>query len=360
MIESIEIDSFRCYKKLKLEKLKRVTVITGDNGSGKTALLEAFLIGSRANMDAINLASQSRGLFGSIAGGAFIPLQFWRPLWESFFYQESKKGRLIKSRLCTINLQDSERMKYGLTLSYSESAASLAFSPTTIGVPISDLQPIIFDRQRGDEHEQQMVFIGANGAIQAPPMMPLGPITYFFASTAQYNEVDNVTWYSRMKESGSDATDNLNELICDKFEFIKEIIPLAPDNVQALHAVLKEGGTRRISLISAGLQKLVTLLLAISDRKKSVVLIDEIENGIFYGKYAFLWETILDYAKRTDSQIILTTHSLECLRAAVPTIKENLKDFCQLRTRREKGNFIVERLEGRAMVAGLSSKVEMR
>jgi hypothetical protein len=40
-----------------------------------------------------------------------------------------------------------------------------------------------------------------------------------------------------------------------------------------------------LSLISAGIQKVVTLLMAIAENRHGIVLIDEFENGIFYSKY---------------------------------------------------------------------------
>ena len=42
MIESFEIQNYRLFKHLKIEKLARVNLITGKNNVGKTALLEAL------------------------------------------------------------------------------------------------------------------------------------------------------------------------------------------------------------------------------------------------------------------------------------------------------------------------------
>ncbi len=44
MIRSIDIKNFRCYEHLHVNGCKRVNVIVGDNGSGKTALLEAMFM----------------------------------------------------------------------------------------------------------------------------------------------------------------------------------------------------------------------------------------------------------------------------------------------------------------------------
>ena len=38
MIESLEVENFRCFNKLSLDGLGKVNVVVGDNGAGKTAL----------------------------------------------------------------------------------------------------------------------------------------------------------------------------------------------------------------------------------------------------------------------------------------------------------------------------------
>src|SRR5712691_9034679 len=53
MIESFEISNFRCFETLSLSGLSRVNVITGANASGKSALLEALLIGGRGVREAL-------------------------------------------------------------------------------------------------------------------------------------------------------------------------------------------------------------------------------------------------------------------------------------------------------------------
>jgi AAA15 family ATPase/GTPase len=42
MIQSIEIENFRCFEKTEVNGFRRINLITGKNNSGKTALLEAF------------------------------------------------------------------------------------------------------------------------------------------------------------------------------------------------------------------------------------------------------------------------------------------------------------------------------
>jgi predicted ATPase len=44
MISEIEIENFKCFEHLKISDCKRINVIVGDNGAGKTALLEGIFL----------------------------------------------------------------------------------------------------------------------------------------------------------------------------------------------------------------------------------------------------------------------------------------------------------------------------
>ena len=46
MIRDLEIDNFRCFSHVMVPDIRRFTVITGESGSGKTALLESMFVAS--------------------------------------------------------------------------------------------------------------------------------------------------------------------------------------------------------------------------------------------------------------------------------------------------------------------------
>ena len=59
-------------------------------------------------------------------------------------------------------------------------------------------------------------------------------------------------------------------------------------------------------------------MLKIEECRRSrdgVVLIDEIENGLYYSAQQKLWEAILSWAHELNVQVFATTHSWECIRA---------------------------------------------
>jgi ABC-type multidrug transport system ATPase subunit len=71
-----------------------------------------------------------------------------------------------------------------------------------------------------------------------------------------------------------------------------------------------------LPLLGEGTVRLLEILLAISTTRDGVVLIDEIENGLHYSVLKKVWKAIAQYARKSNSQIVTTTHSWESIEAA--------------------------------------------
>ena len=83
MIRTINIRNFRCYRELEINNCARLNVIVGENGSGKTALLEAMFLALATSTDVALRFRQQRGMDGSFGGTA---RRIEEGLWGDFFY----------------------------------------------------------------------------------------------------------------------------------------------------------------------------------------------------------------------------------------------------------------------------------
>ena len=83
MIDSIILHNFRCFKDTRIDNCRRLNVIVGDNGSGKTALLEALFLTLSGSIEVSVRFRQQRGLDGSLAGTA---RNIEQALWRDYFY----------------------------------------------------------------------------------------------------------------------------------------------------------------------------------------------------------------------------------------------------------------------------------
>ena len=80
------------------------------------------------------------------------------------------------------------------------------------------------------------------------------------------------------------------------------------------------------ALLGDGALRLLTIALAIGESEGGIVLIDEIENGLYYQVMEQVWEAIGELAQSLNVQLFATTHSEECLRAA-HTAFSKTKDY---------------------------------
>jgi hypothetical protein len=90
-----------------------------------------------------------------------------------------------------------------------------------------------------------------------------------------------------------------------------------------LHA--DTGGPRLVplSLLGEGMNRLAELILGLSHLTGGVLLVDEIENGLHHSVMPKVWAAIADAATELDVQVFATTHSYECVEAAVEAMGED-------------------------------------
>lgn len=190
-------------------------------------------------------------------------------------------------------------------------------------------------------------------------MQNLGPSIALFPANVNLSENDAVSWWSQLREHKQ--TDDIVEFFRKSFPFIESLEVLQPPGTPAaLFANLTSGTVRRLTVLSAGITKIVSMLLACTRLRRGVVLIDEIENGIFYDKYAITWHILNKFSKGHDCQLFITSHSAECLQKLVQVIGDDVDDFSLLRSERENGKCVVRHISGASMKAALKRGGEIR
>lgn len=115
-----------------------------------------------------------------------------------------------------------------------------------------------------------------------------------------------------------------------------------------------------MSLASGGMNKLVAILLAITDQSGGIVIVDEIENGFYHKHMPIIWQALLDFARLYDCQIFVSTHSAECLNAVARIAEESPDDFCMLRAVHTGDGTIVRRFDGQQFAHAVLDSVEVR
>ena len=351
MILSLRIKNFRCFEDLSTSP-KAVNVVVGLNGTGKTALLEAITLGLRANPGAAAVFNQSRSLTETASTFPTDPTSVQSYVWNSLFKDTEKTIEIDY----TCSNDD-----YKLSLLYENPPKVPSPMAENVGHAAANspsaTKSICMKRKKGSEEECS--YISPTFQIPFPSGRPdLGPSVWYFGATYSPSVSDNVKWFSelRIKGKGGDVV----EAIKRQFPMVQDIEVLSQIG-PSLWATLASGEKRPIGLVSAGIHRVISLLLGCASMQNGVVVIDEIENGVFHGVYKAMWEEIIRICRTNKNQLFISTHSLECLRELAPAMEGHEDDFCLLRSSINQDHKVVlKEINGTAMYAALSGAIEVR
>jgi hypothetical protein len=356
MINSLHIENFRCFPKLDLENLGQFNIVVGENSAGKTALLESIFLPGGGH----DLQFRLRGNRG-LSQPQITPVRaVYESLWKDLFFRFSQNVPIV------ISLRGNEQNSRTLRIFYSPQANTPLFigfqqKETELANPKTDssaIIPLTFETEAaGQRYINQAVFDSKTGILQrtgAPP--PNAHIAYL--PTAMIISV-------QQSFSELDVKNQKGQLI----ETIKEVFPIIDDlSLQVVNGVADLYCTIKtlpekipIGLVSNGIYKFLTILVTIADRAHGVVLVDEIETGIYYKKFPKMWEAIIKFCKAYDVQLLVSTHSKECLESLMPFIEKDKINFRLIRMEiTHDGNHTAQIFTGDEFEAALETGLDPR
>lgn len=335
MIKKISFENLRGFQDLKLPELTQITLLTGKNSAGKSTVLEGiFLLMGASSPETFEKIRSLRGLP--------VATEITK-LWEPVFYNfDTTKPINISAvfddhdlnlsytrddSFSTIDLKQDIQSTYITFTSQLNSSYSLKYSFSV------------------DDHKKTgHLFMNANGALamaseseikDQKQTISLGNNTLFIRSAAApaIDDAGLASWFGDLELTGE------QQLVVDALRIIDPTIMEIKTIVQNRYVQLyikTENATMPIKLTGDGMCKLIYIVLSILQNPNSIILIDEIENGFHYSMQESFWKTLAYAAKKSNSQIIATTHSYECINHAVHGIDQAdmLNDFSLYRVDR--------------------------
>jgi AAA15 family ATPase/GTPase len=288
MIQKIEIHNFRCFEETKISGFKRVNLIGGKNNCGKTALLEAIYVGNFPSPDSIKMLrifrKESEEFLKALPEEA----------WNNFFFNIEKNVKIFSE--CDTNAYLSIN-KFELTEDFREFKISNLIAHWNIdnNKGSYSLKASPKGIEYNDEHSKSLP-ININ-FIPSANRASISELAIEFEKADYYGNADSILKAMQLIEPTIDGikTFKIGELIL----------------------YLNRGKDKRlpISLFGEAIIKITAIILNIINNKNSILLIDEIENGIHYTNQFEFWKMLFKLAKEFDIQIFATTHSGEMIRA---------------------------------------------
>jgi AAA15 family ATPase/GTPase len=64
-----------------------------------------------------------------------------------------------------------------------------------------------------------------------------------------------------------------------------------------------------------GMRRIIAIAASLVSVEDGILLVDEIDTGLYHGAQVDMWRLVLETALRQDAQIFATTHSWDCVKA---------------------------------------------
>ena len=349
LVESVSVKNFKLFGDFAVGGLRPFTLLGGDNGCGKTTLLEAVFIclnkfWTDSNVDELvvpilrplrDASIGNENAFAYLAHGG----EFSAPIVVSCHMGGKKET--VQVSPCAEAMAGMKAMagmiktESGVYIPQPVRAAEVKYSATPsegeehdLGrfVVIADLNGIVHVRPPDEKKQAE---------LQRNPPFPTSFRVIMYMPDGGLSP-----------DAGLRSPDIWSRLPEDKQTAVKEVLriiePRATDiGVESTQnkpylAVKIDGMSRKtpaIVALGAGGLKLLSLALALHSVENAVCLLDEVTTGWHHSHLADLWRVIFRICKERNHQVIATTHSYEGITAfAEAATAENAEgDACYVR-----------------------------
>ncbi len=327
ILQSIEIENFRCFRHSRFENFGQVNLIGGKNNAGKTALLEALLLVNEPTWESVAFLQQMRGENSRVFGEH--PELAWGNL-----FQKQDKSAAIK-----LQGEYSEKVPNTVTITCKEKPKS---AKNGIG-PVSnngDLVKVIDSATMSEVGDSRLIIeslesnravgiyyewesepgryfgprIASNGDPNLSPSTFLFPASFKKTMDTLAGEFDKAKLREFDKPEFHDDTASILEafrLVDDTIEKIDSINVGEP----RIYIFRKGEKPQSLNFFGDALNKVASLMLQVVNSPNCTLLIDEIENGIHHDSQEKFWKLLIKLAVKKNVQIFATSHSAEMIEA---------------------------------------------
>lgn len=366
MLTHFEVSNYKLFKKaFALKSIPRILLIGGENNCGKSSLLEAlFLAFDQLNPAMLLNHLQWRGLPGVDAKSLFELVyhnfELDKPIKFKYTLNKKKQEVIYTFRPATslyiedssINikkefgaLSNEREMLYNQIVITCRSKNKKDIKTRLIQTPTELQLEHEEGRQKGEElirnfHQKTRI-----GFLSGAPSTP---------------STENTKKYSQLEKEKN--TQDLLKALQILEPRLKSLSIIQMGSNSVIHGNIEELQYQiPLPLMGEGINRFMSILLAITNLKNGILLIDELENGFHYSVLPKIIEVITMAAQNNNTQIIATTHSRELQHATIKGLPEDLRDqFQYRRIEKDKEDFRVVDYDFEILKAALDINFETR
>ena len=312
MLRSLEIRNYRNLRHLTIEKLGRVNLLVGKNNTGKTSVLEAvYLWANNGRFDIIYEILELRdGFFESMSDDRYTRGQ---AVLSSLFtnrLSDEKEGQIeINSRLNSGSIE--LRIRLGQVkiknpgLDKLPENAQPEISRLSVSTSTDPIDRVILAEQflrlkepdfpnYGFSKDFANKFIKTNGEDSV-------------SNGSLFDDIVTTDWEEEVVKALKIIDARISKLAFRTDKVTGKRYPVVRLDENNNPLPLRSMGD--------GINRILTIILAMVNCENGYLLIDEFENGLHYSVQEKLWEIIFYLAEKLNIQVFATTHSSDTIQA---------------------------------------------
>lgn len=352
--QDLNFENYRGIQKLSIPNLKRVNLIGGLNGVGKTTILDGiFSFLGRGHPLALSRPFMVRNSKLPYPNGFDYLYYNYNPSNVAKIYGRARTGDFsvyFQSAYVSnvqINSQNLPNIALDLSTLPDGASRSVVLKVSTDDNKLTD--EIVFSQPSEDNvgyHVKQ-------GNIAKTP-----PAAY--TSSATFNASEDAQRFSILLKER--RVERLYEYLRFMYSDLKALQLLQEGGLPVLYAEFSDLSLSQVVLLGGGFQMMLSVCLLMMTTKDAIFLFDEIDNTIHHSLLNQFWSLVSKLASETNGQVFAVTHSRECIGAAVKGFQKenNLADLAYYRLEEGVNRVECVSYDGQELIDALSSDWEMR
>ena len=335
MMKSLHIKNFKNFKELTIERLGRVNLIVGKNNVGKSSLLEAisiYITNGEDNWLRVLLADRGEEIH-NVDGGEKNADNVKHHYLSLFCGWEENYGKNYEIEIGTNDKADQPvriSQVYIREVQRDSSVTFETFNEEMMGV----------QAERSSVTSTGLFITNGSQSNIIPYNRKRNYLSIFndkcpFQHIPVYmiNRMDNAKLFDNISLSpDEDHVIDALRIINPAINKIRFIDSNEGRNSERIAVVTVEGSDKRYRLGSMGdgINRILTIILALLNCKNGVLLLDEFETGLHYSVQDKLWEIIFMLSEKLNVQVFVTTHSNDCVSGFAKTNKQGVGQLIRL------------------------------
>jgi len=314
-LSSLSIRSFRGLFDANLEEFARINLITGLNGAGKSGILEAaFLICAPEQPENTLAINGMRGIDSFRISAETMNDTPWDNM---FAWGDDVRNPVdiscVTSDGLRVNLQ-MEIVSDERELRRRVPDATRTPSKLATAFDFSAGRALRYKVRRSNKLTERILFID-DGRVRSEPKSGTPIIQAALRISSGRTDRETIAErFSKFEMEGEvpslvESLRFIEPRLCDLGLVFSKPSPTVVADI---------GLPKRlpVAFLGQGFGTVLQMLIDMRLADNGILLLDEVENGLHHSVMRDVWLTLDSWAQKYDTQIIATTHSLECIEAA--------------------------------------------